>query len=672
MRFSPRSDARPIVLGLLALTLLLFPLSPAVASPQVVPAYLVNTIDTSRWDPPSPDPAGLAYLPHTGHLFVVDSEVNEIPKHFRGFNMFETTTRGDLVRAMSATSYTNEPTGIAFAADRFDIFISDDDRTRINQIDPGPDRIFGTADDTVGWFSTKAFGCSDPEGVAYGAGRLFITDGVGAEVFVVSPGPNGLFDGVAPTGDDQVSQFDTASLGVRDPEGIEYSPSTGSLYVIGTYKELIETTTEGVLLRTIDLYTIPAVATSDIALAPGSRSPSMTNLYISDRGIDNGSDPEENDGKIYEVTLDRSQLPADMELLGNPGFEFDNNLDGRPDIWIKSTKFSRNAEVVRSGSYSGKISTSNSSFTGGQTVRYLSAGQTYAFSAWVNIPPSKDKFSFTVSVRWLNAADGVISSQTVATHSSPTAGWQGWATDVVAPAGAVSAQIHLYGTSLGLPIYLDDFSFRMASSAPSTTTTTAPPPTTTTTASSTTTTTTTAPPPSTTTTTAATTTTTTASTTTTTAPGPGPELLLNAGFELDANNDGRPDNWTSSSRFTRSQASVRGGLYSGRLYATDNSAYSGGQVVAVTGGQAFSFSGWVNVPPTSDAFSFKLALKFRNSDGLVLTNHTVATFTGATSGWQRVSAEIQGPPSASTLQVHLDVSSLATDLYVDDFSLVAK
>jgi hypothetical protein len=45
------------------------------ATAAAVPSTLLNTIDTSRWSPPSPDPSGLAYDPATNRLLVSDGEV---------------------------------------------------------------------------------------------------------------------------------------------------------------------------------------------------------------------------------------------------------------------------------------------------------------------------------------------------------------------------------------------------------------------------------------------------------------------------------------------------------------------------------------------------------------------------------------------------------------------
>jgi len=202
------------------------------------------------------------------------------------------------------------------------------------------------------------------------------------------------------------------------------------------------------------------------------------------------------------------------------------------------------------------------------------------------------------------------------------------------------------------------------------TTTTAPPTTTTTTAPPTTTTTT-APPTTTTTTAPPTTTTTTAppTTTTTTAPMRGSQLLVNEGFEVDANGDRKPDSWTSSSRLTRSTALVHGGTYSGRFYGTDNKDITIKQYVNVTAGTSYSFSGWVNIPATADVFTFNLQLKFRNASGAVISVKPIKKYTAATAGWDNPVAVVTAPTGAVQVYVQIDALSLGGTMYVDDFSL---
>ncbi|MEN8158602.1 MAG: hypothetical protein ABFS41_00875 [Myxococcota bacterium] len=69
-----------------ALLLALGLASPALA--QVVdPGTIVQTIDTSLWSPPAPDPAGITYRPGSGDLLTCDSEVEEMTI-FAGVNLW--------------------------------------------------------------------------------------------------------------------------------------------------------------------------------------------------------------------------------------------------------------------------------------------------------------------------------------------------------------------------------------------------------------------------------------------------------------------------------------------------------------------------------------------------------------------------------------------------------
>jgi hypothetical protein len=53
----------------------------------------------------------------------------------------------------------------------------------------------------------------------------------------------------------------------------------------------------------IDISVANAVKPAGLAYAPSSVDPSKMNLYIVDRGVDNGDNSKENDGKVYEVSF---------------------------------------------------------------------------------------------------------------------------------------------------------------------------------------------------------------------------------------------------------------------------------------------------------------------------------------------------------------------------------
>ncbi len=290
---------------------------PALAA-ALVPASLVNTIDTSKaaWNPSSPDPAGIGYRPATGGLLISDSEVDENHPDWQGKNVFQSTTAGSLsstcVTASPPTSsppnfYSREPTGAAVNPDNGRLFFSDDDADRIFEVNFGADGIYCTGDDVVASLDTRTFGSLDPEGVGYGANTLFISDGTGTEVYVVDLGPNGVMGG----GDDVfIGQFDTFALGLRDPEGIEYNSDTGTLFIVSTVggdNTIVETTLAGALVNTYDISFLGSVPRSGLAYGPGSQNPGVKNVYMASRGVDNGPDPNENDGKVYEISLGNQQ-----------------------------------------------------------------------------------------------------------------------------------------------------------------------------------------------------------------------------------------------------------------------------------------------------------------------------------------------------------------------------
>lgn len=269
-------------------------------------ATLVQTINTFEYSPPSPDPAGIVYLPASDTLLISDSEVNEM-SIFTGDNLFESTLSGNLVRSFSTTTFSDEPTGVTLNPTNGHLFFSDDTGARkIFELNPGSDGLYGTSDDSVTSFSTSDFGSRDPEGLAYDyvQDRLYVVDGADARLYAISPGMNGVFDGVDPVGDDQVSDIDLAPLGLSDPEGVAFHSETGNLYLVGNPVDtLFEMTTEGTLVQLIDVSAADARKLSDITFAPSSADPNVMHVYLTDRGIDNGRDPDENDGRIYEMAL---------------------------------------------------------------------------------------------------------------------------------------------------------------------------------------------------------------------------------------------------------------------------------------------------------------------------------------------------------------------------------
>jgi hypothetical protein len=91
---------------------------------------------------------------------------------------------------------------------------------------------------------------------------------------------------------------------VTKPEGIAFDSDNGLLWVIGSPRDsLALVTTTGALVRMIDVSAANATESAGLAYAPGGLIPSAMNIYIAARGVDNDSDPNENGGKIYELSI---------------------------------------------------------------------------------------------------------------------------------------------------------------------------------------------------------------------------------------------------------------------------------------------------------------------------------------------------------------------------------
>jgi hypothetical protein len=279
----------------------------AAAAPTTSTASLVRKTLLSQLSPPSPDPSGIAYMSDKDRLMVVDSEVDEMAI-YQGVNMWQLSRTGSVLdtgTTYGGAKFSRETTGVSYDPVGKRVFISDDDKAKVFEVTTGPDNRYGTSDDAVSSFSTTAFGNDDAEDVAYDTKDkcLYVTQGVGQEVWRVCPGANGRFDGVAPTGDDQVSHFDTSVYGLTDLEGMGYSPTRDSLFLMDRkYTQIVEVTTSGALVQKIDVSSIGMSNPADITLAPASADPTKTSMYVVTRGVDNDNHPTENDGTMYELS----------------------------------------------------------------------------------------------------------------------------------------------------------------------------------------------------------------------------------------------------------------------------------------------------------------------------------------------------------------------------------
>jgi DNA-binding beta-propeller fold protein YncE len=288
--------------GKLAGRVLELSLARPIGTSAAVTGKLVRTIHTSELATPAPDPAGITYVEPTDTLMISDSEVDEMPI-YRGVNLYSLTRAGRLVGTGTTQEFSREPTGVGFDPAHSTLYTSDDVRDRIFLTYPGPDGQHGTADDSMTSISTITYGSHDPEGVEFepGSGHLFICDGSGKEVYDIDP-VNGVFS----DGNDAVTHFDVGKYGIRNCEGIGSDPQRRTLLVIDDYeRKIFELTRTGRLVRTITIpLTYENLWLAGVTVAPTSNpndSPSAMSYWVVDRHVDNNANPKENDGRIYEV-----------------------------------------------------------------------------------------------------------------------------------------------------------------------------------------------------------------------------------------------------------------------------------------------------------------------------------------------------------------------------------
>ena len=307
-----------ILLSFMLVASVLFVVVPPAGA--VTTASLIQTIDTSLFDPASPDPSGVTYLPGSDHLLIVDSEVDETTgAGYNGVNIWELTRTGDVVATGTTVGYSNEPTGVTHDPSTNTVFISSDDESKIFLRQPGIDGKFGTGDDVVvGEIDTGALGVADtedPEFITTGplAGHLFFLNGQTAvDVYHVDP-VNGIFG----DGDDSVSHFNLGYLGITDTEALAFDPIRNSLLVGASNDNIYEITLAGGLIRTIDAGVPGLSKISGLTMAPASDGSGDLNYWIVDRQVDNDSVPTENDGKLFEISApaDGSNIPPAVDSV---------------------------------------------------------------------------------------------------------------------------------------------------------------------------------------------------------------------------------------------------------------------------------------------------------------------------------------------------------------------
>ena len=266
------------------------------AGPSVVAQYSLGPIGST-------DPAGLAYIPATGTLYLSDSEVEESPFN-NPINLFALETDGTLINSFNLTaSVTDEPTGLAFNPVTGFMYITDDDQYKVFWVDPANPTV------KVGEFVFGSSGTSDPEDIAVDPsnGNLFIVNGLQRTI-------------VETTYTGTILNTITLPSVINDPEALAYDAVHDVFYVgVGGQNLIWKVDRNGTILDTLDFlddYRNPVSGTKvhvkDLEFAPSSNpndDPSKLSLYIADYG-----NSHVDDGRLFEVDLG-NQAPLDDFLV---------------------------------------------------------------------------------------------------------------------------------------------------------------------------------------------------------------------------------------------------------------------------------------------------------------------------------------------------------------------
>jgi len=262
-------------------------------------AALVRVTFTSSWPTHSPDPMGLTYNPKTRKLLISDSEVDEIPALWKGKNFFVAKRGGRLLATGTFKKFTLEPEDLAWDGKDKALFVTDDDLDRVFRVGRGKDKRFGTRDDAViTVLHTHRFGSFDPEGLAWRGGRvpmLIVSDSTNRRVYKIRRGRDRRFG----TRDDIVQSFGTHKYGFTTAEDVAIRGK--HLFIISSRQEyILETTMKGGLVQKIDISGLGIRSASGIAFAPGTDG-GRSRLYLTASGVDNNVNPNENDGRLFEL-----------------------------------------------------------------------------------------------------------------------------------------------------------------------------------------------------------------------------------------------------------------------------------------------------------------------------------------------------------------------------------
>jgi hypothetical protein len=95
-----------------------------------------------------------------------------------------------------------------------------------------------------------------------------------------------------------------------DAEGIAFDPGSGHLFVVSNRdNEIFEYTTAGRYVKKFDLSgLVPRqIGAQGLSVGQSSSDANSTSFYIADGMVDNDSNSNERDGRIYELKINRAE-----------------------------------------------------------------------------------------------------------------------------------------------------------------------------------------------------------------------------------------------------------------------------------------------------------------------------------------------------------------------------
>jgi len=279
---------------------------------------VVNGFDTTAFG--SMDPAGLAFIPGanpgTGTLLLSDSELDESP-FFGTNNLFYLSLSGTFDHSVSLEQFTFEPTGLAFDSNNGHLYISDDDKDGIFEVDASSPAV------KLNFFSTRPY-ATDDEDVVYDSAtnHLIIIEG--------STGNNNAHTIFETTLTGTLIQSIVLPSPITDPEALAYDPINQLFYVAGgSSADIWVVSRSGQLLDTITVLeglTNPLSGSEPrpkaLLLAPSSDpndDPNLMSLYVGDYGKQHIMD-----GRILEIQLNYSSTQPSLFTTANDGVDFNH------------------------------------------------------------------------------------------------------------------------------------------------------------------------------------------------------------------------------------------------------------------------------------------------------------------------------------------------------------